>query len=396
MSLRILYHHRTRARDGQAVHVRELIRALRGEGHVVAEAALVRHADEGGAGAAEPPPGRSPGLWRRIQLPRVVQEILEHAYTPWGTRMLLRAAHTFRPDLVYERYAMSCGAGVRAAARLGIPCFLEVNSPMTLEMERLGLLRFPRWARAAERRILAGAHRVFTVTRVLGRMLVDLGVAAERVVVCPNGADLEPFRDARRKAQELRGRFPLEGRLVLGFIGFPRPWHRLDLLLRAMKALREAGAPELALLIIGDGPARGEVEATAKSLGLGQEVHTTGALPREEVPAAVGLLDIAVIPAINEYASPLKLFDSLAAGVPTVAPDQENLRELVTHEVDALLFRSGDGDALARELGRLVRDRALRAALGTRGRETLERASYTWAANARRVATELAAVRGER
>jgi glycosyltransferase involved in cell wall biosynthesis len=95
--------------------------------------------------------------------------------------------------------------------------------------------------------------------------------------------------------------------------------------------------------------------------------------------------DGALIPAINAYASPLKLFDSLAAGVPTLAPDQPNLRETIVPGENGLLFRAGDRDDLVRQLRALVGDRAHARALGAAGRASLRAHDWTWAGNARRV-----------
>jgi glycosyltransferase involved in cell wall biosynthesis len=403
MSLRILYHHRTRAMDGQAVHVRELIGAFASLGHEVREVALVPRGANGSGGPAGGPavdeaaPFReATSVWRRLELPRFAREVAEHLYTPWGERMILRAARGFRPDLVYERYAMSCAAGVRAAHRLSVPCFLEVNSPMCLEMERLGLLRFGRWARRTERSILARADRVFTVSRVLKDLLVRDGLPAERVVVCHNGASPELFAGAREKAARAGAGVRPPGGIVLGFVGFPRAWHRLDLCLAAMGLLRARGRADLHLVVVGDGPARASLEAAAAAHGLGDRVRFTGVVARDEVPAWVGAFDIAVIPAMNEYASPLKLFDSMAAGVPTVAPDQANLREVVDHGAEALLFRPGDAEALAGTIGLLAGDPSLRAAMGERARRRIVADDRTWRANARAVVEELAAMRAVR
>lgn len=186
MSLRILYHHRIRAEDGQAVHVRELIQALRRKGHEVLEIALVPKADGSGGSA---PSRRSP--WQRLQLPRAAIEILEVLYNHRGKAMLRQAARTFRPHVVYERHALHCRAGLDVARELGVPLLLEVNSPMVDEMGKLGLLRLPRRARAVERAVLGGADRVLAVTRVLGDRLAGLGADAARIRIVANGAQPE-------------------------------------------------------------------------------------------------------------------------------------------------------------------------------------------------------------
>lgn len=377
---RILYHHRIRSDDGQAVHVREMIAALRALGCAVDECALVPK----GRVAAAAGGAAGSSLWRSLTLPRTAVEALEVLYNRRGRAMLRAAAVVGRPDFVYERHALHCRAGLDVARELGVPLLLEVNSPMTVEMRKLGRLRFPRRARATERDVLAGADAVLAVTQTLADMLVELGARRERVHVIGNGADLGRYgADAAAAAQAVRARWALPaGAFALGFVGFMRDWHRLDLVLDAM-ARPELAA--LALVLMGEGPALAPLLAAAAARGLADRVRSLGVVPPELLPAHVMACDGALIPAINAYASPLKLFDSLAAGVPTLAPDQPNLRETLVDGDSGLLFRPGDADDLAAKLALLVGDRDGARAIGRRGRAALEANDWTWAGNARRV-----------
>jgi len=106
--------------------------------------------------------------------------------------------------------------------------------------------------------------------------------------------------------------------------------------------------------------------------------------------------DLALVPAINPYASPLKLFEYMAAGLASIAPDQPNLREVLEQDRNALLVTPGDGESLRAALERLVNDVQLRKRLGTRARADVLERDLTWRGNARRVievATELVAER---
>ncbi|MGB3967268.1 MAG: glycosyltransferase [Planctomycetota bacterium] len=381
--LRFLYHHRIRADDGQAVHVRELIAALRAAGHQVDECALVRKAAGAlapdGSGAARP---RS--FWQRLSLPRPAVEVLEVLYNRRGRALLAAAAVAHRPDVLYERHALHCRAGLDAAKALGVPLLLEVNSPMVDEMQKLGALCLRSRARATERTVLAGADAVLAVTQVLADMLVERGARRDRVHVIGNGAVPERYGDdAARAAAAVRARWQVPAdAFVLGFVGYMRPWHRLELVLDAMS--RPELAP-LVLVLVGAGPALAPLQALATQRGLGPRVHALGEVPAALVPAHVLACDGALIPAINPYASPLKLFDSLAAGVVTLAPDQPNLRETIADGVTGLLFRPGDAADLARQLVALVSDRARAARIGAAGRAALHQHRWTWAGNAERV-----------
>jgi glycosyltransferase involved in cell wall biosynthesis len=127
------------------------------------------------------------------------------------------------------------------------------------------------------------------------------------------------------------------------------------------------------------------LQQAAAAAGLGQRVLALGEVAPELLPAHVLACDGALIPAINAYASPLKLFDSLAAAVPTLAPDQPNLRESIEDGRTGLLFRPGDVDDLAGRLRRLLSDRQLARSIGAAGQARLLAQRWTWRGNAERV-----------
>src|ERR1700693_5945325 len=137
--MKILYHHRTQALDGQRVHIRELQDALRAAGHEVLEVAPVAAAEL--AGATPVPTWRRRGFSLLAGLaPRGVYDLLELGYNLIGYRKLCRAIRDFQPDLIYERYASNAVAGVWASRKFGVPLLLEVNSPLAEEKRRLGTL----------------------------------------------------------------------------------------------------------------------------------------------------------------------------------------------------------------------------------------------------------------
>lgn len=389
--MRILYHHRTSAGDGQGVHIRALQRAFRELGHEVFEVSLV------GASHASKEPAKAPTRWSALsRMPRFARELAEYAYTSFGRPRIIAAANEHEPDFVYERYAFGNAAGVLAARRLNLPIVLEVNSPMVLELERTRGLSFPRTARRLEDFIWKSADRVCVVTEVLGDMVAERGVERSRIFVTHNGVQPEHYdyaADARAKARAALT-LPESSGIVLGFVGFYREWHRLDLVLDALATPALATAR---LVLVGEGPAHAALVARASELGVGERVHFAGSRAHDDVPALLPAFDVALVPAINPYASPLKLFEYMAAGLPTIAPDQPNLREVLEHDRNALLVPVGDGAGLRAALERLCGDEQLRLRLGARARADVLERDLTWRGNARaviEVAGEL--VRGRR
>ena len=135
----------------------------------------------------------------------------------------------------------------------------------------------------------------------------------------------------------------------------------------------------------GDGPARVDLESLAVELGVSDRVRFTGLATREEIPRLVAGFDIALQPASVPYASPLKLFEYMAAGKAIIAPDQPNIREVLDHSRTALLFDPASPEAMWHGIETLARDGALRARLGVAAREEVLRRDFTRAGNARRV-----------
>ncbi len=370
--MRILYSHRIQSRDGQAVHLDSLVSAFRAQGH---EVLLV-----GPSAYAKAEFGRSGWVsWLRRSLPGFVTELLELAYAVPATLRLDRAAAGFRPDVIYERYNLFHLAGALVARRRGLPLLLEVNAPLVEERSRFGGLALKPLARWAERFVWRSATWALPVTEVLAGYLRSAGVEPDRIRVIPNGIDLEAFTEALAARQAPAG----APELVLGFVGFVRDWHGLDRVIEAIAAY--PGPARILLKVVGEGPARPGLEALAARLGIADRVVFTGLAPREAIPQHVAGFDIALQPASVAYASPLKVFEYMAAGRAIVAPDQPNIREVLRDGETALLFDPADPQTMWRAIARLIEDAALRARLGAAARAEILARDLTWSGNARRI-----------
>jgi glycosyltransferase involved in cell wall biosynthesis len=141
----------------------------------------------------------------------------------------------------------------------------------------------------------------------------------------------------------------------------------------------------LHLLIVGDGPSRQNLEKLAVDAGVANRFTITGVVDRDMIASYVAAFDVALLPGINDYASPLKLFEYMYMGKAIVAPDQQNIREVLTDDKDALLFDGSDGDAMTAAIRRLSKDAALRNRLSIEAKSTLKNRDFYWSSNARKV-----------
>jgi glycosyltransferase involved in cell wall biosynthesis len=373
--MKILYHHRTRSKDGQYVHIEEMIAALRQLGHdVVVVAPPSAETESFGSDAGMV-------AWLKRSLPQFVYEIMELAYSLVAYRRLARAVREHKPDCLYERYNLFLPAGVWLKRKYKLPMLLEVNAPIFEERARYDGLALKGLARWSQAYAWNAADYVLPVTRVLGDIVGSYGVPPERIVVIPNGINASQFSNAP-EPQAAKAALGLNGNIVLGFTGFVRDWHGLDKVI----SMIASDAPESGrhLLVVGDGPARAALEAQADALGIRHRVTFTGVIGRDDVARYVAAFDIALQPAVVEYASPLKLFEYLALGKAIIGPAQPNLMEILTDGQNAVLFDPKAADGMAGAIGKLTSDAALRQRVGENARQTINDKQLTWRENALR------------
>ncbi len=217
---------------------------------------------------------------------------------------------------------------------------------------------------------------------MLGDMVAAEGVPKARIRVIPNGINLERFGTSP-DTETAKNMLGLQGKMVLGFTGFLRDWHGLDTVIDLI-AHDNANATRH-LLVIGDGPARANLEAQAHRLGIADRLTITGIIGRDDVMRHVAAFDIALQPAVVAYASPLKLFEYLMLGRAIVAPAQPNIMEILSDGKNAVLFEPGQPGALADAIERVSRDTGLRQRIGASARATIDEQGLTWVRNAERV-----------
>jgi len=377
-SLRILYHHRIAAADGMRVHIEEVVAALRARGHVV----KVVGPDSPSVQAGHAPSRleTQADALRRI-LPATVCELLELLYNIPVWRRLSREIGLFRPDILYERYNLFLLAGIYLRRRHRLPMMLEINAPIAQERARFGNLRLRGLARLCERILWRQPDVVLPVTEVLATDVRAARGTDAGIHVVPNGARLD-MACAPEDVAAARGRLGFHGNeIILGFSGFIRTWHGLAWALEALPEL----PPTVHLLVLGDGPARGDLESRATEIGIRNRVHFTGRISHADMPAYMQLFDVALQTASVPYASPLKLFEYMALGRAIVAPDQPNIREILKNDSNALLFDPARQEAFKAALSRLCGDASLRTRLGAAARQSIEDVPLTWAHNAARI-----------
>jgi len=211
---------------------------------------------------------------------------------------------------------------------------------------------------ALDRRALRSFHRVAAVSDSVAAIVVESGVAAEKLSVIPNGVDMERFASARAALE------PASATRIVGFVGRLVEAKGGGILLRAARTVL-AAYPDALFVLAGHGPLRTEWEAVAERAGISKRVLFLGV--RSDMPGVYASLDMLALPSWEE-ASPMCVLEAMAAGKPVVATRVGAVPNLVLPGVTGFLVKPGDVPALSGAILKLLRDPALARRFGENGR----------------------------
>jgi glycosyltransferase involved in cell wall biosynthesis len=222
------------------------------------------------------------------------------------------------------------------------------------------------------------AQGVTVNSRELAVQIVPPG---KPTVYVPNGVDLAALvapDEARRSA--LRRALGLEGTRVIVYVGtLALHNHPVDLLLAAFARLAPDW-PTARLLLVGGGEDLPKLQAWVVAHGLAAQVLFTGQVAHRFVAELLAQAELSVDPVYDDPVararSPLKLFESLALGVPVVTGAVGDRPQWLDQGRAGLLVAPGDVAALADGLAALLADPARAAAMGAAGRAHVVR--YDW------------------
>jgi len=294
----------------------------------------------------------------------------------------------------YEGLAVALAAA-RAAGRAAPPVVYDAHTLLGSELPDYKLPMSRGAARGIgafiDRRLPRRAAHVVAVTeRLRARLVAEFGVAPARASVVPNGVE-RAFFDACGRAIAARASHatheappPRSARAAtLVFSGNLAAYQGVDLMLEAFAAVRRERADVRLAVLPGagagvDAAAVARVRDAAARFGVADatEIATCAAA---ELPERLAAADIALSPRPRADGLPMKVLNYMAAALPTIA-----FRDAAGPLEDGrtgVLAGDATAPAFAREIVRLLDDRALAARLGGAARETIA-ARYTWEAAA--------------
>jgi glycosyltransferase involved in cell wall biosynthesis len=255
-------------------------------------------------------------------------------------------------DLIDAHYFYPDGVAAAMLARY-------FNKPLVITARGSDITLLPQYALPRRMIKWAANHAdaVITVCHALREEVVALGVPQERVTSLRNGVDLQLFRPVERTANSL---------FTLLTVGHLVPVKAQELIIAALPLL-----PDVRLVVAGDGPNRGMLEALAQELGVQARVQFLGAVPQAQLRAHYGNADALVLASSREGWANV-LLESMACGTPVVASRVYGTPEVVAAPEAGVLMQERTPQGVADAVTRL------RAAYPDRGATRRYAERFSW------------------
>jgi glycosyltransferase involved in cell wall biosynthesis len=301
---------------------------------------------------------------RPVGMVRKIWEFITLQLRVWSTRQ--------RPDLIYMRDHIGLLPSYIWARLRRIPVISEINGSFADYSQAYPSLRALRpIIDAAGRLCLRLSDAVIAVTPHLCDW-VQSEIGSKPTFLVPNGANTNLFRPDAESENKLPDCY-------VTFVGAFAAWQGISTMLQAVNA--PEWPSDVRLVITGSGREQPAVEKAAATNG---RVIYLGRKPYREVPGIIAGAMAGISAKANpggwtdNYGLyPLKVFETLACGVPAIVTDFPGQRELITDNNCGLVIPQNDASSLARAVAYLRQHPAERAEMGRRGRQIVEK-QFSW------------------
>jgi PEP-CTERM/exosortase A-associated glycosyltransferase len=284
-----------------------------------------------------PPPLRE---WREV---RAIGRRLDEIVQAW------------RPDQLHAHSpVLTALAALPVARRRGLPLLYEIrafweDAAVGNGTARPGSLRY-RLVRLLETYAVRKADAVAVICDGLRQDLIQRGIDPGRIMVSPNGVDMELFGAPLARDATFARTLGLDEAETIGFIGSFYDYEGLDDLIAAMPRL-VARRPKAQLLLVGGGPMETALRAQAAASPVADRIRFVGRVPHQEVELYYALIDVLAYPRkamrLTELVTPLKPLEAMAQRKLVAASNVGGHRELIEDGVTGTLFPPGDPAAIA-------------------------------------------------
>jgi len=300
-------------------------------------------------------------------------------------------------SFIYHRHSSYNYSGALLARHFNIPLVIEFNSPgIWVGRNWTQELRYEQLAEQIESLNFQAASVIVVVSQSLKDMLVTRKIEPEKILVNPNGVDPEIY-SPEVDGSDVRQKYDLSEKTVIGFIGTFGKWHGAETLVKAYSLFLQ-NYPKYKntthLLMIGDGVSMPHVKEEMNRYSIVGQVTLTGMVPQEEGPAHLAACDLLVSPHVPNpdgtpfFGSPTKLFEYMAMGKGIIASNLDQIGEVLNHDQTAWMVKPGDPDSLMLGLKTMIDNPETSKRLGEAARKEVA-AKYTWREHTRKIIEKL-------
>jgi len=220
--------------------------------------------------------------------------------------------------------------------------------------------------RLVQRLAYSFSAAIISNSEAVARLMVRKELVPRRKIHCIyNGIDTDRFRPLPPSAQLAESLGLLNGAPVVGTVARLHPRKGQETLIRAAATIH-GKHPDVRFLIVGDGPARNDLEGLAQELGVADVVVFAG--ERGNVPELLALMRISVLASLTE-SFPNAVLEAMACALPVVATNVGGVPELVTDGETGYLVPAENPDALADRIFKILDNPGLASGMGNLARK---------------------------
>jgi glycosyltransferase involved in cell wall biosynthesis len=346
--MNILYHHRTRGKGAEGVHILGIVTALRKLGHCVNILSFPGSDPEKDNNSSEVTKNQakvvksSPFTFlAKITkyFPEFVFELFELAYNLIILFRLPKSLAHEKTQLIYERYSLFMFLGIKIAQRRNIPFILEINDSVLVERVRPIFLRS--LAKHIEEWCFTNATGLVFISTYFQELSQTHYSNIAPSIVCPNAADPEYFDPSKYEKESVKSTLGLTDKIVCGYVGAFVKWHGIVWFIEEI-APQLKKHPHLSILLVGDGVCYPDIIALVEKYNLQDQIVLTGKVEHKDVPKYVSAMDFGILPDSNLYGSSMKHFEFMSMACGMVVPAFEPMKEVVTDKENSWLFEIGN------------------------------------------------------
>jgi glycosyltransferase involved in cell wall biosynthesis len=229
------------------------------------------------------------------------------------------------------------------------------------------------WATRLEESCYRRANGIVVVTDGIRSALEDRGIPGDKLLLVPNGANIELFQFRPEGRQRIRAELGMQDAFIAIYAGIHGVAQGLETIAQAANRLRDR--PQIHFLLVGDGPEKARIAALAADYGL-SNLTLIPEQPRDKMPDYLSSADVALVPLRNvplfHGARPSKMFDAWSCERPLLLSIDGEARRTMEQARGGIFVPPEDPDAMAQAILHLQECPAKRIQMGANGRSYTE------------------------